>query len=47
MINPCYDCDHRKWDCHGTCKAYKKWSIYNEKMRKKRRAKEQIERLKW
>lgn len=36
MTCPCRDCNNRSATCHGTCKAYKEWSIKDKKIKREK-----------
>lgn len=42
---PCKDCDNRSETCHGICKAYKEWSVENEKTRDEIHRKINLQRI--
>lgn len=37
MKNPCYGCEQRTADCHGTCEAYHDWKAEHDKKREAER----------
>ena len=42
---PCKDCNVRSETCHGICKAYKEWSVENEKIRDEVHRKINLQRI--